>query len=56
MNATHSEDLSFVKGVLEATLETCSFYRVLKWITILNEQYKNEFILWIYETIGLVWY
>ena len=25
MNATHSEKLSFVKGVLEAALETCSF-------------------------------
>ena len=55
MNATHSENLSFLKGVLEAALEMF-FYRVLKWITILNEQYKNEFILWIYETIGLVWY
>ena len=25
MNATHSEDLSFVKGVLEPAVETCSF-------------------------------
>ena len=55
MNATHSENLSFVKGVLEAALETCSFTEFYR-ITILNEQYKNEFILWIYETTGLVWY
>ena len=55
MNASHLENLPFVKGVLEAALETRSF-TVSKWITILNKQYKNEFILSICETIELVWY
>ena len=50
MNATYSETISFVKWVLETSLETD-----LKLIPILND-YKNEFILLTYETTGLVLY